>query len=470
MKKRHVSLEAVHTHTHTIHLGKLRKKFKSESGSITIYVLAAMLFMLIVTISIYINKANDVNTEISKIKQIEDEYNSNLNLDEEYNKGNRYEIKYKKNYAQTEDFKYSDITIERYKETVLIETIEATAENTKIEEIPKTETPIVENIESIKNPIRYKVWVDCGEETYELVLYKRGWYHIWKKDYETGDQSVWYYHLGDGKFPTPYEEIELPLHMDPNKKSTYLFDEEGRLLIDWIKDDKGWKYAVAVDLKEEEGNIFYDSINFPINMAELEEKGFIHGAIVKSTFLKLTPSNNWYYIGDDKYMKTGWQQINGNWYYFNQSGSLLTGLHKIDNKWYYLNETGETGIANEIRIGSLGIMQGTGWIKQSDGTWVYIDENRNLYTEWREIDGYWYYFESDGRMATEWKEISGYWYYLGTNGKMTTGWQQVNGKWYYLKPNDSFTAWSGPVGSMLKNITVKIDGTSYTFDSSGAMV
>ena len=70
-------------------------------------------------------------------------------------------------------------------------------------------------------------------------------------------------------------------------------------------------------------------------------------------------------------------------------------------------------------------------------------------------------------MLTGWQQIEGYWYYFNTSGAMQTGWLNDGGVWYYLKP-EGFTAWSGPVGSMLENTTATIDGISYTFNSSGA--
>lgn len=58
-----------------------------------------------------------------------------------------------------------------------------------------------------------------------------------------------------------------------------------------------------------------------------------------------------------------------------------------------------------------------------------------------------------------WKVIDGNWYYTKNYVKQT-GWVQVGDIWYYLDSN----------GIMVHSTTMNIDGGSYTFDSSGAMV
>lgn len=446
--------------------------FKNQKGSITIYVLTTMLFMLVIIISVYVNKSNNVNAQIARIQQIQEEYNSNLDsdLDKLYNNGIKYNVKSKKSYAQNENFSYEDVEVGKYNNGELVEDIILTKENTEITEIDKIEEPIEQNVESIKNPIRYILKVDCGEEVLNITLYKRGWYHIWKTGWAEGDPSIWYYHLGDGTTPRPYEEMELNLYYNPDGKSTFIFNEEGRMLTGWMNDGIGYKYFIKLSVPEEGGNIDGENSDIIINLGELKDSGFDHGSKVKNKFIKLWPQMKWYYIGDDGYRKTEWQQINESWYYFNNEGEMQTGLQKIDSKWYYLNESGEIGEYNETKIGDLGKMQGTGWIQMANGKYIYLDSNRNLLTgwqqinnswyylgtdgimmtDWQQIDGYWYYLGTNGKMTTEWQQVGEYWYYLGTNGRMTTGWQQVNGKWYYLKPDSSFTAWSGPVGSMLK--------------------
>ena len=61
--------------------------------------------------------------------------------------------------------------------------------------------------------------------------------------------------------------------------------------------------------------------------------------------------------------------------------------------------------------------------------------------------------------ADGWRHVDGSWYYMKDYRKQT-GWVQADGLWYYLDPN----------GCMISNTTMDIDGVSYTFGSSGAMV
>lgn len=99
------------------------------------------------------------------------------------------------------------------------------------------------------------------------------------------------------------------------------------------------------------------------------------------------------------------------------------------------------------------------WYQEADGSWP-----KNA---WREINGYWYYFGDEGYALTGWQKIKGEWYYLlpkAYNGipecAMLTGWLQDKNKWYYL--TDS--------GAMAKSCTMVIDGKTYAFNQSGAMI
>ena len=125
---------------------------------------------------------------------------------------------------------------------------------------------------------------------------------------------------------------------------------------------------------------------------------------------------------DDIEVTLGWiKNTDGTWIFNNEDGNFATGWLKDNNTWYYLN--------------SQGIMQ-TGWIK--DGST-------------------WYYLNSSGAMQTGWIKDGAEWYYLNSSGAMQTGWiKDTNGKWYYLYNN----------GAMAYSTV--IDG--YILDASGAWI
>lgn len=89
----------------------------------------------------------------------------------------------------------------------------------------------------------------------------------------------------------------------------------------------------------------------------------------------LFDNGNWYLIGQDGYMKTGWQLDNGKWYFLNTSitngvpeGSALKGWQWIDGKCYYFEQVGtETHAAGTMYANE---MTPDGFTVNADGQWT----------------------------------------------------------------------------------------------------
>ena len=151
---------------------------------------------------------------------------------------------------------------------------------------------------------------------------------------------------------------------------------------------------------------------------------------------------DWFYVGSDGVVYTGWHKIKNTWYYFDETyGNMATGWQKINKKWYYFNKSGAMQI---------------GWKKVS-GKWYYFNSGGAMQTSWKKISGKWYYFNKSGAMTTGWQKINKKWYYFESSGAMKTGWLKSGGKWYYLKAD----------GSMAANTSLKIGKKTYKFNVSG---
>lgn len=108
--------------------------------------------------------------------------------------------------------------------------------------------------------------------------------------------------------------------------------------------------------------------------------------------------------------------------------------------------------------------------QKNNGAWYYLDPDTGMMmTGWLYDPGYkkWFYLDTSGAMMTGWQKISGKWYYLSptktdniVTGQMMTGWLKNKNKWYYLDPKDGYM-YTG---------THVIDGKTYHFDNSGALI
>ena len=154
----------------------------------------------------------------------------------------------------------------------------------------------------------------------------------------------------------------------------------------------------------------------------------------------------WYACADGStYLKGGWFTINGRDYQFGPSGYMATGfLKRTNGEWVYADSDGALV---------------SGWVKDG-GQWYYLDPASHvMVTGWVADRGSWYYLTGSGAMAIGWVQVDGSWYYLSASGKMATGWVNDGGTWYYLSPS----------GAMLTGTHV-INGRTYVFDDSGAWV
>ena len=86
----------------------------------------------------------------------------------------------------------------------------------------------------------------------------------------------------------------------------------------------------------------------------------------------------WYRLSDGSYAK-GWrkclwskEKVKGSWFLFGQDGYMLTGWQKVNGKWYYLDP--DTGVMR------------TGWIFVN-GIWYYLEDSGAMHTGWLDWKG-----------------------------------------------------------------------------------
>ena len=177
---------------------------------------------------------------------------------------------------------------------------------------------------------------------------------------------------------------------------------------------------------------------------------------------------------------TGWKNTNGSWYYVVNGSLVRSTLRKIDGSNYFFDASGvmQTGWRKFTTtkngktttywsyFNSSGIRKENGWMK-AGGVWYYFKDGVMAENEVVKVDGKYYSFDASGAMQTGWKKITttsgnkttSVWnYYYSDGSRLENGWLKSGGKWYYF---------SG--GAMAENGTRKIDGSTYCFDSNGAM-
>ena len=166
----------------------------------------------------------------------------------------------------------------------------------------------------------------------------------------------------------------------------------------------------------------------------------------------------------DAAVKTGWVKESGKWYFY-KDGVKATGWQEWDGKRYYLNSDG-TMKANE-------------WMIDADGSIYYFRSWGGAYKSCNVvINGRSYTFGADSKMqGSQWVVKGGNWY-LAKDGKIATGWQEWQGSKYYLNSDGTMRSneWrlddTGKIrylcswGGAYKNRSAKINGRSYTFNSS----
>ncbi|MDD6327138.1 MAG: hypothetical protein PUA62_01650 [Lachnospiraceae bacterium] len=261
-----------------------------------------------------------------------------------------------------------------------------------------------------------------------------GWIH---RIYDHGSND-WFYADASGKLVAGWKQIDGTwyyfgkLSGDMYRNCTvdgYKLGEDGALvgyIPSWQKDDTGWRYK-------------YEDGAYAIGLNYIDDE--------------------YYYFGEDGYMKTGWIDLNEYWgmnsstpvwYYFTADGSAISrGWHQIDGTWYYFpwNEgklaTNGTWVGYEFDENGAYTPANheTTWSWKTDGSrWWYENTDGEFKASTRtSINGFYYAFDAAGYMMTGWvadTQLSDHshadWYYFESDGRAAHGWKQIDGSWYYF--------------------------------------
>lgn len=161
---------------------------------------------------------------------------------------------------------------------------------------------------------------------------------------------------------------------------------------------------------------------------------------------------------------TGWiKQSDATWIYHDDKGENVTGWKIIDDYWYFFNEKGIMAVGwNKVKDNwyyhyPSGRMA-TGWIESRDH-FFYLSESGKMQTGWQKINNNWYYFRAGGTMVTGWQKVNNEWFYLDSNGRMQTGWKYIGKNWYHFRTS-----------GIMDREWEKIGADWYYFYPSGKMV
>ena len=165
-------------------------------------------------------------------------------------------------------------------------------------------------------------------------------------------------------------------HMD--KAGEYSFKVRGISSVDGVKgpwsDKSEEHYISAEDARPASFGWYQDSYGWRYYSQDRQ--------MVQANWLYV--DNNWFYLGDDGYMKTGWLYIDNHWFYLNPvsdgtRGAMKTGWVYVNGCWYYLNPVSD---------GTRGAMK-TGY-QLIYASWYYLDPGSGaLWADRYVPDGRW---------------------------------------------------------------------------------
>ena len=267
-------------------------------------------------------------------------------------------------------------------------------------------------------------WVKKGEDWcyYTNGVAAKGWKKIGGKWYYFDPDSKNAYSDGEYEINGKYYGFDSSCAMITGWGKWVTENDDGTTWIDWTWSDasgaqvSGWKYINKKWYYFDPGSMYAYSDGF------YEIKGKYYG--FDSSYAMVTGWHKWVYEDDDGYKSV-------NWSWSDSGGVAASGWKYINKKWYYFDP---------------------------DTMYAYSDNDY-------EIKGKWYGFDSSCAMIVGWHKWGdddwGYWTWSDASGVEATGWKDINGKRYYFDPDGRYAYSNGEY---------EIDGKTYNFDSSCAMV
>ena len=297
-----------------------------------------------------------------------------------------------------------------------------------------------------------------------------------------GQQKIdgnWYnFDTFDGAMKTGFVEI-------PEQNKTVYYATDGKMQYGQQKIDGNWYYFDTfdgamktgfVEIPEQNKTVYYAADGkMQYGQQKIDDNWYYFDTFdgaMKTCFVEIPEQDKTVYYNEKGQMQYGWQMIDGNVYYFDTyDGKMSVGQQKIGDYWYLFDANGvmQTGINyipdqnklvyynedGQMQYGQQTIDGTTYDFNTFDGALENLDGQQK-------IAGNWYLF-TDGQVMTGFQYISDQnktVYYSPTTAQMQYGWQDIDGSKYYF---DTFD------GAMYTGSHL-IDGTSYTFGTSGALL
>lgn len=175
-------------------------------------------------------------------------------------------------------------------------------------------------------------------------------------------------------------------------------------------------------------------------------------------------------LSDGTIAVSSWRHINGSWYWFDDEGRMAQdGLVQVGGATYAFSSSGA------MRVG---------WYLDSTGStsaWRYFSGSGALVKGWLSDGGRWYWLDpADGSMATGLNECNGTSYIFNSSGAMLSSqWALFDNNWYYADSNGLLhggwlllgNSWYylDPGSHIMLTGFVQVGSSTYFLTSSGAM-